>query len=100
EEVGAIYGSNIASGIFVELVSRVFSKIKILLPRLVTGTVITVFGLTLIPLAIEKMGGGNATAVVFGHITNVLLDFVTNLLSLGVQLSAKCSIPSNEGKYV
>lgn len=54
--IGAIYGSIIASGIFVVLVSGIFSKIKKLFPPLVTGTVITVIGLTLIPVAVEKMG--------------------------------------------
>lgn len=37
EGVGAIYGSIIASGIFVVLVSGVFSKIKKLFPPIVTG---------------------------------------------------------------
>ena len=49
--VGAIYGSIIASGIFVVLIAGFFSKIKRLFPPLVTGTVITVIGLTLIPVA-------------------------------------------------
>ena len=52
--VGAIYGSIIASGIFVVLIAGFFSKIKRLFPPLVTGTVITVIGLTLIPVAVEK----------------------------------------------
>ena len=48
----------IASGIFVVLIAGFFLKIKKLFPPIVTGTVITVIGLTLIPVAIEKMGGG------------------------------------------
>ncbi len=95
EGVGAIYGSIIASGIFVVLVSGIFSKIKKLFPPLVvTGTVITVIGLTLIPVAIEKMGGGNATAADFGDKTNLLLAFVTILLIVGVQMLAKGFIRS------
>ncbi|WP_342082488.1 nucleobase:cation symporter-2 family protein [Enterococcus faecium] len=94
EGVGAIYGSIIASGIFVVLVSGVFSKIKKLFPPIVTGTVITVIGLTLIPVAIEKMGGGNATAADFGDKTNLLLAFVTILLIVGVQMLAKGFIRS------
>ena len=87
EGVGAIYGSIIASGIFVVLVSGVFSKIKKLFPPIVTGTVITV-------IAIEKMGGGNATAADFGDKTNLLLAFVTILLIVGVQMLAKGFIRS------
>ena len=45
---------------------RIFLKIKRLFPPLVTGTVITVIGLTLIPVAVEKMGGGLATDKSFG----------------------------------
>ncbi|MEO2498656.1 solute carrier family 23 protein, partial [Enterococcus faecalis] len=75
--VGAIYGSIIASGIFVVLIAGFFSKIKRLFPPLVTGTVITVIGLTLIPVAVEKMGGGLATDKIFGDPKNLLLAFVT-----------------------
>ena len=56
--VGAIYGSY-CFGHFVVLIAGFFSKIKRLFPPLVTGTVITVIGLTLIPVAVEKMGGGS-----------------------------------------
>lgn len=94
EGVGAIYGSIIASGFFVVLVAGFFSKIKKLFPPIVTGTVITVIGLTLIPVAIEKMGGGSATAPGFGDLTNLLLAFVTILLIVGVQLLGKGFIRS------
>lgn len=84
--VGAIYGSIIASGIFVVLVSSIFSKIKKLFPPLVTGTVITVIGLTLIPVAVEKMGGGLAMNPNFGDGTNLLLAFVTIGLIIFIQV--------------
>ncbi|MBO0482537.1 nucleobase:cation symporter-2 family protein [Candidatus Enterococcus courvalinii] len=92
--VGAIYGSIIASGIFVVLAAGFFSKIKKLFPPLVTGTVITVIGLTLIPVAIEKMGGGSAAATNFGDKTNLLLAFVTIGLIVGVQMLGKGFIRS------
>lgn len=87
--VGAIYGSIIASGIFVVLIAGFFSKIKKLFPSLVTGTVITVIGLTLIPVAITKMGGGDATAQNFGEPDQLILAFVTILLIIGIQVFAK-----------
>ncbi|EOH99120.1 xanthine permease [Enterococcus moraviensis ATCC BAA-383] len=92
--VGAIYGSIIASGIFVVLVSGIFSKIKKLFPPLVTGTVITVIGLTLIPVAVEKMGGGLASASNFGDSTSLLLAFVTIGLIIVVQVWGKGFIKS------
>ncbi|MGX7245737.1 nucleobase:cation symporter-2 family protein [Enterococcus quebecensis] len=92
--VGAIYGSIIASGVFVVLVSGIFSKIKKLFPPLVTGTVITVIGLTLIPVAVEKMGGGLASAPDFGDGTNLLLAFVTIGLIIVVQVWGRGFIKS------
>lgn len=87
--VGAMYGSIIAAGVFVVLIAGVFSKIKKLFPPLVTGTVITVIGLTLIPVAITKMGGGDAAAESFGDSNNLLLAFITIALIIGVQVFAK-----------
>lgn len=92
--VGAIYGSIIASGIFVVLVSGIFSKIKKLFPPLVTGTVITVIGLTLIPVAVEKMGGGSAVAPDFGNTTSLLLAFVTIGLIIVIQVWGRGFIKS------
>ena len=53
---GAMFGALIASGIYVILVSGVFAKIADLFPSIVTGSVITTIGLTLIPVAIGNMG--------------------------------------------
>ena len=87
--VGAIYGSIIAAGIYVVLIAGLFSKVKVLFPPIVTGTVITVIGLTLIPVAITKMGGGNASAKTFGDPASLIQAAVTILLILGVQAFAK-----------
>lgn len=87
--VGAIYGSIIAAGVFVVLIAGIFSKVKKLFPPIVTGTVITTIGLTLIPVAVTKMGGGDATAKTFGAPVNLLLAFLTILLIIGIQVYAK-----------
>lgn len=87
--VGAIYGSIIAAGIYVVLIAGLFSKVKVLFPPIVTGTVITVIGLTLIPVAITKMGGGDASAKTFGNPASLIQAAVTILLILGLQAFAK-----------
>ena len=53
---GAMFGALIVSGIFVILISGVFSKLANYFPAIVTGSVITTIGLTLIPVAIGNMG--------------------------------------------
>lgn len=92
--ISAIYGAIIAAGIFIVLIAGIFSKIKVLFPPLVTGTVITVIGLTLIPVAITKIGGWDAAAANFGDPTNLLLGFVTIALIIGVQVFGKGFIRS------
>ena len=87
--VGSMYGAIMASGVVVFLIAGFFSKIKKLFPPMVTGIVITVIGLTLIPVAISKMGGGDPSAANFGSSTSLFLAFTTIALIVGVQLFAK-----------
>ncbi|MCD2255140.1 nucleobase:cation symporter-2 family protein [Agrilactobacillus fermenti] len=82
--VGTVYGSIIAAGIFVVLIAGWFSKIKKLFPPLVTGTLITVIGLTLIPVAFQNLGGGDTTAKTFGDLTNIGIGFLTVFIILAV----------------
>ncbi|MEN4282672.1 nucleobase:cation symporter-2 family protein [Streptococcus pyogenes] len=53
---GAMFGALIASGIYVILVAGIFSKIARFLPPIVTGSVITVIGLSLVGVAMGNMG--------------------------------------------
>lgn len=92
--IGVMYGAIIASGIFMLLIAGLFSKIKRFFPPVVTGTVITVIGLTLIPVGIEKMGGGSKTATDFGSGKALFLAFLTVAIILGIQLFAKGFIRS------
>ncbi len=56
--VPAIYGSVIASGIFIMLFAPVFASLLKLFPPLVTGTVLLIIGATLMPVAADWVGGG------------------------------------------
>ncbi|EIA20232.1 hypothetical protein KKC_08052 [Listeria fleischmannii subsp. coloradonensis] len=77
--ISAIYGSIIASGLFVLLIAPFFSKIVRFFPPVVTGSVVTVIGLTLIPVAINNLAGG-VGASDFGSFYNIGLGFGTLLL--------------------
>lgn len=74
--ITAIYGAIIASGIFVLLIAPFFSRLVRFFPPVVTGSVVTIIGLTLIPVAMNNMGGGQGSAD-FGSTENVLLAFAT-----------------------
>lgn len=87
--IGTMYGSIIASGVIIVLISKYFSKIHRLLPKVVTGTIITVIGLTLIPVAITKIGGGDMASSTFGSPKNVIIGLITVALIVVTQIFGK-----------
>ncbi|MCE4049497.1 MULTISPECIES: nucleobase:cation symporter-2 family protein [Bacillaceae] len=72
--VTAIYGAIIVSGAIIIIISSFFSKLVKYFPPVVTGSVVTIIGLTLIPVAIKDMAGGEGSAD-FGDPKNLLLSF-------------------------
>lgn len=74
--ISAIYGSILVSGLFVIVVSGFFGSLVRFFPPVVTGSVVTIIGITLIPVAINNMGGGQG-AEDFGSLSNVALAFGT-----------------------
>ncbi|PID25687.1 nucleobase:cation symporter-2 family protein [Sporosarcina sp. P7] len=76
--ISAIYGAVIASGVIIFFISRFFGSLVKFFPPIVTGSVVTIIGITLIPVAINNMGGGQG-AEDFGSMTNILLSFGTLL---------------------
>lgn len=81
--ISAIYGAILVSGLFVILISSVFGMLVRFFPPIVTGSVVTIIGITLIPVAINNMGGGQDAAD-FGSLTNIALSFGTLLFIIVV----------------
>ena len=82
--VTAIYGSVIASGVLMMLLSPVFAKLLRFFPPLVTGTVILIIGLSLMEVAAGWAGGG-AGSESFGAPVNLALAGLTLLLILAIE---------------
>ncbi|KXT67823.1 nucleobase:cation symporter-2 family protein [Streptococcus sp. DD04] len=83
---GAMFGALIASGIYVVAIAGIFSKIANLFPSVVTGSVITTIGLTLIPVAIGNMGNNvdkpTAQSLILAAVT-VLIILLINIFTKG-----------------
>lgn len=79
--IPAIYGAIIVSGLFVIVISRFFGMLVRFFPPVVTGSVVTIIGITLIPVAINNMGGGQGASD-FGSLSNIALSFGTLLFIL------------------
>ncbi|KRK80869.1 nucleobase:cation symporter-2 family protein [Companilactobacillus nodensis] len=84
--IAYMYGGIIAAGIFILLISKMFAKLKRFFPPVVTGSLITLIGFTLIPVAFQNIGGGDATAKNFGDPTDLILGFSTALIILIISI--------------
>ena len=82
---GAMFGALIVSGIFVVLISGIFSQLANYFPAIVTGSVITTIGLTLIPVAIGNMGNNVANPT----LESLTLALITVFIILVVNIFTK-----------
>ena len=81
--LGDIYGAIIASGLIIVLIGGLFGKLIPFFPPVVTGSVVTIIGISLIPVAINNMGGGQG-APDFASGSNVALAMITLVIILVV----------------
>ncbi len=77
-----IYGSIIVAGLVTYLLSPFFSRLLRFFPPVVTGTIITIIGVTLMPVAVRWAGGGNPAAKDFASASYIIVAFATLLFVL------------------
>lgn len=82
--VSVVFGSVIACGLATILIAPYFSKLLKLFPAVVVGSIITVIGISLLPVACGWLAGGNPTAANFGAPSNIGLGFLTIAVSLTI----------------
>ncbi|WML48243.1 nucleobase:cation symporter-2 family protein [Neobacillus sp. PS3-34] len=75
----AIYGAIIVSGIIVMILAQFMSKIMHFFPSVVTGSVVAIIGVSLIPVAMNNAAGGLGSPD-FGSLQNLSLATITLLL--------------------
>lgn len=76
-----VFGAVILAGIFVFLAAPLFGKLLKLFPTVVTGSVVTIIGLSLIPVAMNDAAGGQG-APDFGQPRNLVLALGTLVVIL------------------
>src|SRR5947209_663146 len=79
-----IYGSIIIAGIITVLISPYFSRLLRFFPPVVTGTIITIIGVSLLPVAVNWAAGGNPSAPNYGNVGFIVMAFVVLILILVV----------------
>lgn len=80
----SVFGAVIVASIFGVLVAPFFSRAIRFFPAVVTGSLITVIGLSLIPVAIHWAMGDNPAAADYGGVTNIGLATLTLAIGLGL----------------
>ncbi|MDT8915505.1 nucleobase:cation symporter-2 family protein [Amycolatopsis sp. PS_44_ISF1] len=60
--LGVVYGATLVGGAFVVLAAPFFSKLTRFFPPVVTGTVITLIGVSLLPVAVQWISAGRPSA--------------------------------------
>lgn len=75
-----IYGSVIIAGLITFLISSYFSRLIRFFPPVVTGSIITIIGVSLLPVAVRWAGGGIPAAPNFGDMKFLGLAFLVLIL--------------------
>lgn len=78
-----VYGSLLVVGVLWVFVAPLFSRLLRFFPAVVTGTVITLIGLTLIPVGLKLIAGPDPSAATYGAPRNIALAaFTIGLMAL------------------
>ena len=97
--MAALFGSVIASGAVIFLLSFFMDKILKLFPQVVVGTFVTLIGITLAPTALRDLAGGEGNAG-FGSVENLILGLAVLIFILLVEKYGKGIWKRHLEKYV
>ncbi|MBK3591819.1 MULTISPECIES: nucleobase:cation symporter-2 family protein [Streptomyces] len=84
-QLPAIYGAVLVAGVFCLAVGPFFGRLLRFFPPLVTGVVITLIGVTLMPVPVGWAQGGDETAADFGAMKYLALAAFTLVVILLIQ---------------
>ncbi|MFJ8078272.1 nucleobase:cation symporter-2 family protein [Streptomyces sp. NPDC096176] len=83
--IAVIFGAIIVASVLGFVLTPYFSKLVRFFPPVVTGTVITLIGVSLLPVAFNWSQGGNSTADDYGSMTNVGMAALTFVIVLALR---------------
>lgn len=83
--IAVIFGAIIVASLLGFVLAPYFCKLVRFFPPVVTGTVITLIGVSLLPVAFNWSQGGNATADDYGSTTNIIMAAVTLVIVLALR---------------
>lgn len=85
---GYAFGGVLIAGVIMLVLAPLFAKLSKLFPPLVTGVVVALIGLTLVPVALNNVAGGQGAAD-YGSVENLLIALATFLTILLISRFSK-----------
>ena len=82
--IGGISGAVIVAGIFTLICAPWISKLVRFFPKVVMGTIVTLIGLSILPVAGGWIGGGDAHAATFGNLGSLVMACFTLVVILTI----------------
>ncbi|QHM73830.1 nucleobase:cation symporter-2 family protein [Mixta intestinalis] len=82
--LGGISGAVIVAGIFTLICAPWISRLVRFFPKVVMGSIVTLIGLSIMPVAGGWIGGGNSELSDFGNLLSLLLAAVTLFIILNI----------------
>lgn len=88
---GAIMGASLLGGIMEFLLGFIIKPLRKILPHVVTGTVVLILGISLIPIGIQFVGGGVGSQgdPNFGAISNIVIGLIVFVVIIVLKQFAK-----------
>lgn len=83
--IPTMYGAVICCGLFTALIGPLYSRMLRFFPPVVIGSVITVIGLSLLPIAGGWLGGGDTSSANFGDFSHIGLGVFTIAVIVAIQ---------------
>lgn len=71
--MAAYYGASMLGAVLEIILSYFIKPLMKIFPQVVTGTVITLIGVTLMPVAMDWIGGGQVGAIGYGSVRNIAI---------------------------
>ncbi|MDU6876602.1 MAG: nucleobase:cation symporter-2 family protein [Clostridium botulinum] len=80
--ITTIFGATFVAGLFCFIMAPFFGKLIRFFPKVVTGTVITIIGISLLPVAVRWCAGNDVKSPTFASPKNILLALFVLILIL------------------
>ncbi|UJF17689.1 purine permease [Vibrio sp. SS-MA-C1-2] len=93
--IAGVMGAALVGSFVVIIASFYMTQIRKLFPNLVSGVVVTLIGLTILPVAMDWIGDAPAGSAEFAQLENIFLAFISLAIVMAVSVYCKGAIAAS-----